>query len=36
MPFYKDHVYPHLVTMLGNPKPIRDIRQRMVPLQTLG
>ena len=32
MLFYKDHVYPHLVTMLGNPKPIRDIRQRIVPL----
>ncbi len=32
MPFYKDHVYPHLVSALGNPKPIRDIRQRMVPL----
>jgi ubiquinone/menaquinone biosynthesis C-methylase UbiE len=31
MPFYKDHVYPHLVAMLGNPKPIRNIRQRIVP-----
>ena len=32
MPFYKDHVYPHLVSVLGNPKPIEDIRQRIVPL----
>jgi SAM-dependent methyltransferase len=32
MPFYKDHVYPHLVTWLGNPKPIEDIRRRIVPL----
>jgi ubiquinone/menaquinone biosynthesis C-methylase UbiE len=31
MPFYKDRVYPHLVTMLGNPKPIRDVRQRILP-----
>jgi SAM-dependent methyltransferase len=32
MPFYKDHVYPHLVSALGNPKPINDIRRRIVPL----
>jgi ubiquinone/menaquinone biosynthesis C-methylase UbiE len=32
MPFYRDHVYPHLVSMLGNPKPIQEIRQRLVPL----
>jgi len=32
MPIYKDHVYPHLVSMLGNPKPIEEIRQRIVPL----
>jgi SAM-dependent methyltransferase len=32
MPFYKDRVYPHLVTMLGNPPPIQNIRQRIVPL----
>ncbi len=31
MPFYKDHVYPHLVTVLGNPKPIQKIRQRLLP-----
>ena len=32
MAFYKDHVYPQLVSMLGNPKPIEEIRQRIVPL----
>jgi len=32
MRFYKDHVYPHLVSALGNPKPIDDIRRRIVPL----
>ncbi len=32
MPFYTDHIYPHLVSMLGNPKPIREVRQRIVPL----
>ena len=32
MAFYKDRVYPHLVTMLGNPKPIREVRQRILPL----
>ena len=32
MAFYRDHVYPHLVSMLGNPKPIEEIRQRIVRL----
>src|SRR5205807_6544158 len=32
MPFYRNHVYPHLVSMLGNPKPIEEIRRRIVPL----
>jgi len=32
MPFYRDHVYPHLVGMLGNPKPVQRIRQQLVPL----
>ena len=32
MPFYKDRVYPHLVSMLGNPKPIEEIQRRVVPL----
>jgi len=32
MGFYREHVYPHLVNVLGNPKPIAQIRQRVVPL----
>jgi SAM-dependent methyltransferase len=32
MSFYRDHVYPHLVRTLGDPKPIQTIRQRLVPL----
>jgi ubiquinone/menaquinone biosynthesis C-methylase UbiE len=32
MPFYREHIYPHLVNMLGNPKPIREVRQRIIPL----
>lgn len=32
MPFYKDHVYPHLVSVLGNRKPVEDIRRRIIPL----
>src|SRR2546425_8185898 len=31
MAFYRDHIYPHLVKTLGDPKPIRDIRQRVIP-----
>jgi ubiquinone/menaquinone biosynthesis C-methylase UbiE len=30
MSFYRDHVYPHLVRTLGDPKPIQTIRQRLV------
>jgi SAM-dependent methyltransferase len=32
MPFYADHIYPHLVSVLGDPKPIREVRQRIIPL----
>ena len=32
MPFYRDHIYPHLVSRLDDPEPIREIRQRIVPL----
>jgi SAM-dependent methyltransferase len=32
MPFYRDHIYPQLVRILGNPKPISEIRQGIVPL----
>jgi hypothetical protein len=31
---YRKHIYPHLVSMLGNPKPIRKVRQRIVPWLT--
>jgi hypothetical protein len=30
--FYRDHVYPQLVRALGDPKPIREVRERIVPL----
>ncbi|PYQ02859.1 MAG: SAM-dependent methyltransferase [Acidobacteria bacterium] len=32
MPFYRDHIYPQLVKVLGDPKPIREVRERIVPL----
>jgi len=32
MPFYRNRVYPHLVRILGNPKPVQEIRQHLVPL----
>jgi len=32
MPFYRDHIYPYLISILGNPEPIRKIRQRIIPL----
>ncbi|HTM35511.1 MAG TPA: class I SAM-dependent methyltransferase [Terriglobales bacterium] len=32
MNFYRERVYPHLVRALGNPKPIAEIRQRILPL----
>src|SRR6266508_3042979 len=32
MAVYRDQVYPQLIRILGNPKPIRDIRQRIIPL----
>ena len=32
MSFYNEHVYPHLVSALGNPKPIAEIRKRILPL----
>jgi len=32
MSFYKHRIYPHLVDWLGNPKPIEERRQRIVPL----
>lgn len=32
MPFYRDYVYPSLVDKLGNPRPIKEIRKRILPL----
>jgi SAM-dependent methyltransferase len=32
MPFYRDHVYPRLVEMLGDPPPIEKVRQQIIPL----
>lgn len=32
MPFYKDRIYPYLVDTLGDPLPIRRIRQQIIPL----
>jgi SAM-dependent methyltransferase len=32
MPFYRNHIYPHLVARLGDPPPIREIRRKIVPL----
>jgi ubiquinone/menaquinone biosynthesis C-methylase UbiE len=32
MPFYRNHIYPHLVRLLGNPRPIQEVRRRIVPL----
>ncbi len=29
--FYRNRVYPHIVTVLGNPKPIQKIRQQLIP-----
>jgi SAM-dependent methyltransferase len=31
MRFHRDRIYPHLVSLLGNPKPFRKVRQRIVP-----
>jgi len=32
VPFYRDHIYPHLVSALDDPAPIREVRQRLIPL----
>src|SRR5260370_18313140 len=32
MPFYTDRISPHLVSTLGDPEPIRAVRQRIIPL----
>src|SRR5262249_51277376 len=28
---YTEQIYPHLVSMLGDPEPVREIRQRILP-----
>jgi ubiquinone/menaquinone biosynthesis C-methylase UbiE len=30
MPFYRDHIYPHLVDALGDPPPIQQVRQKII------
>jgi ubiquinone/menaquinone biosynthesis C-methylase UbiE len=30
MPFYRDHIYPHL-TALGDTQPVRKVRERIIP-----
>jgi ubiquinone/menaquinone biosynthesis C-methylase UbiE len=32
MHFYTDTIYPHLVNLLGDPLPIKKIRQQIIPL----
>jgi SAM-dependent methyltransferase len=32
MSFYRDRIYPHIVTVLGNPEPIHKIRQQLIPM----
>jgi SAM-dependent methyltransferase len=32
MPIYKNQIYPLLVSTLGDPKPIQEVRQRIIPL----
>jgi ubiquinone/menaquinone biosynthesis C-methylase UbiE len=32
MTFYKDRIYPCLVNWLGNPRPVRKLRQHIIPL----
>jgi|GEM_PF-6983733 len=31
MPFYKDHIYPDLVDVPGDPMPVQKIRQQIIP-----
>lgn len=32
MSFYKDHIYPYFVDVLGDPPPIKKIRRQLIPL----
>ena len=31
MGFYQDRIYPRLIDLLGDPRPIRELRQRVIP-----
>lgn len=31
MPFYRDHIYPRLVSWLSDPEPVHEIRRRLIP-----
>src|SRR5262245_5028822 len=35
MTFYRNRIYPHIVNLLGNPKPAERIRQQLIP-QAVG
>jgi len=32
VPLYRDRIYPYLVSRMGNPKPIRDLRRKVIAL----
>lgn len=32
MSFYRENIYPRLVSALGDPPPIREVRRRLIPL----
>jgi ubiquinone/menaquinone biosynthesis C-methylase UbiE len=32
VPIYRDRVYPYLVSRMGDPKPIRNLRRKVIPL----
>src|SRR5215470_11385607 len=32
VPLYRDRIYPYFVSRMGNPKPIRDLRRKVIPL----
>jgi SAM-dependent methyltransferase len=32
LPFYKNRIYPHIVTLFGNPEPVQKIRHLLIPV----
>ena len=32
MPFYRDHICPYLVDILGDPAPVQKVRRQIIPL----